>query len=154
MIDKRQAKANGFNVAEGSNQAAEEKKRKLEALKKLAPELVNGDGQVNVRALEDFVDLSRTTANNKGYELTFAGKGMAKAKADEGTDRELRAEKGQSKDFETTGNVVIRGDNLDVLKILKQTISRKSRRSTSTRPTTPRVKILSTRIISKKTKPN
>ena len=92
---------------------------KYKALKQLFPEVINADGQLNIEALKDVIDIAQTTANNKGYELTFAGKGLAKAKASSETAYELKAQTEQSKDFDTSQNVVIRGDNLEVLKILK-----------------------------------
>ncbi len=91
----------------------------LQALKQLLPQVINADGQLNIEALKDVIDIAQTTANNKGYELTFAGKGLAKAKASSETAYELKAQTEQSKDFDTSQNIVIRGDNLEVLKILK-----------------------------------
>ena len=120
MIDKKQAQQNGFKIVESDKKIADQKDEKLAALKKLIPNLVNSDGQVNKQALDDFINLANTTSNNKGYELTFAGKGIARAKADNETTKELQTEKKQSKYFDTTDNVVIRGDNLEVLKVLQQ----------------------------------
>ena len=120
MISKQQAQKNGIKTIESNQILDEEKNEKLEQLKKLIPNLVNSDNQVDTNALQDFIDLAHTTSNNKGYELTFAGKGIARAKADSETTKELQLEKEQSKNFDTTENVVIRGDNLEVLKILKQ----------------------------------
>ncbi len=63
---------------------------------------------------------ANSNSNDQGYELTFAGKGLARAMADSPTGYELKTRWDQSKDFDNTANVVIRGDNLDVLKILYQ----------------------------------
>lgn len=120
MIDKEAAKQNGLDILESQNIMKQDKNLKLQQLKELIPNLVNGDNQLNTNALKDFIDIANTTSNNKGYELTFAGKGLAKAQADIETTQELKTEKQQSKNFDTTDNVVIRGDNLEVLKILKQ----------------------------------
>ncbi len=97
MIDKKQAQANGIKTIEPNKSLQQEKNQKLQALKKLIPHLVNSDGQLNINALQDFVDIAQTTSNNKGYELTFAGKGIARAKADSETEFELQFEAGQSK---------------------------------------------------------
>ena len=118
MIDKKQAQENGFKIIESNQTLSKEKNEKLEQLKKLIPNLVNSDNQVDTNALQDFIDIAQTTSNNKGYELTFAGKGIARAKADSETPFELQFEPEQSKNMGE--NVVIRGDNLEVLKILKQ----------------------------------
>ena len=120
MIQKETAAKHGIKTIDTTEKIAVQKNEKLIALKNLAPELINSDGQLDVNALQDFVDIANTTSNNKGYELTFAGKGIARAKADTETPFELTAEKPQSKNFDGTQNTVIRGDNLEVLKILKQ----------------------------------
>lgn len=80
--------------------------------------MINSDNQLNIKALNDLLSLANTTSNNQGYELTFAGKGLAQAKADIATSKELKIEAEQSKQFDITHNVIIRGDNLDCLKIL------------------------------------
>ncbi len=120
MIDKTQAQQHGINTIDSTHTQSTHKNETIEKLKKLIPEIVSSDGQLNTEALKDVIDISHTTANNKGYELTFAGKGIAKAKASSETKYELQVEYKQSKQFETTGNVLIRGDNIEVLKILKQ----------------------------------
>ena len=58
--------------------------------------------------------------HKQGYELQFAGKKLAKALADRQSKKYLKAESQQSKNFHTTQNVIIRGDNLDALKILQK----------------------------------
>ena len=120
MIDKTEAQNGGYRVMESSAQLNEERTRKIEELKRIIPSFVNGDGAVDINAIVDFVGQDSTTSNNKGYELTFAGKGLARHLADIKTEKELKIEHGQSKNFDETGNVIIRGDNLDVLKILRQ----------------------------------
>ena len=120
MIDKEKVQQNGLKMIDNSDTLTVQKNEKLAQLKKLIPNVVNSDNQVDTKALQDFIDIAQTTSNNKGYELTFAGKGIARAKADSETTKELQVEKAQSKNFDTTQNVVIRGDNLEVLKILKQ----------------------------------
>ena len=118
MIDKKSARSAGYQVMEASAHGDEERERKLEALKSLIPSLVNSDGAVDVGAIVDFVGSQSASSNNKGYELTFAGKGLARHVADSKTKKELKTEREQSKNFDETQNVIIRGDNLDVLKIL------------------------------------
>jgi adenine-specific DNA-methyltransferase len=70
--------------------------------------------------LLEILGQENTTKNNQGYELTFAGKGIANYKTQIPTKYELKVENEQSKNFDNTNNIIIRGDNLDVLKILKQ----------------------------------
>lgn len=95
----------------------------ISQLQQIIPNIVNGDNTVNIQALQDVLDLSKTTANNQGYELTFAGKGIAKYMADTDTTQEISYVAEQSKDtgdHANTQNSIIRGDNIDVLKILNQ----------------------------------
>ena len=54
----------------------------VDKLKSLVPGVVDSDNRVNITALQDVIDLSKTTSNAQGYELMFAGKGLAKAEAD------------------------------------------------------------------------
>lgn len=119
MIDKEQAKELHIQTAEGNSPDAGHSSL-IDQIKSLLPNLVNSDGQVDVKALTDAVDSANTTSNNQGYELTFAGKGLARAQTNEPTKMELQCEPQQSKNADDTENVVIRGDNLDVLKILYQ----------------------------------
>ncbi len=125
MIDKNQAKDNHLNTIETRDRATNDHSVLLDKLKALIPSIVNSDNVLDMNALSDLIDMSETTANNHGYELTFAGKGLAKAKAEIPTEKDLKLEHTQSKNFDDTDNVVIRGDNLDVLKILKQNYTNK-----------------------------
>jgi adenine-specific DNA-methyltransferase len=119
MIPKDEAEKYKIKIVERDT-AKEDAGEKIKQIKELLPNVVNSDNTLNTQALEDILDISKTTANNQGYELTFAGKGLAKAQKDVPTLKELKTELKQSKDFDNTENIIIRGDNLDVLKILKQ----------------------------------
>lgn len=70
-------------------------------------------------ALRRVVENEYVADSNQKHEIRFAGKGLADHLADSPTGMELRVERGQGKDFDATSNVVIRGDNLDVLKVLR-----------------------------------
>lgn len=54
-----------------------------------------------------------------GYELNFWGKEIAIRDYESEIKKSLKVEFNQSKNFDSTGNMIFRGDNLDVLKILK-----------------------------------
>ena len=119
MIKKEQAEKLGINnIIDSSNILKNDKNNFLKKIKKIAPNIVDSDNKINIKSLQDLFDITNTTSNNCGYELTFAGKGLAKAKADQDTKKELFVEKEQSKNFKDTENVLIRGDNIDVLKVL------------------------------------
>lgn len=120
MIDKVDAFREGVEVVFGGEALVRRREALRDKLRALLPSVVNGDGRVDGKALQDVVDVAATRSNNQGYELTFAGKGIARMQADSPSALELRVEAGQSKDFERTGNVVIRGDNLEALRILNQ----------------------------------
>jgi adenine-specific DNA-methyltransferase len=60
-----------------------------------------------------------------GYGLNFVGRNFARAKYAQKTDKELRLNRSLSKEIDTTQNLVLKGDNLDCLKILKNHYSGK-----------------------------
>lgn len=60
-----------------------------------------------------------------GYGLNFVGRNFARAKYAQKTEKELRLNTAFSKDIDTTQNLVLKGDNLDSLKILKNHYSGK-----------------------------
>ncbi len=120
MIDRKQAKAKGVKVVVRDETLADRTAATIAQLKQLLPNVINSDNQLDAQALKDVLSIANTTSNNQGYELTFAGKGIARAKADSPTNLELKTELKQSKNFNDTDNVVIRGDNIEVLKILYQ----------------------------------
>lgn len=121
MIDKSKAQKDGIKTIDSSQALTERRDEKLQQLKALLPEVVNSDGAVDINALKDWVGAENTVdPNNRGYTLNFAGKGLAKTMADIPTDKELKVEQAQSKNFDDTENIVLRGDNIDALKLLKQ----------------------------------
>tara|TARA_R110000851_G_C13099744_1_gene568070 strand:- start:6062 stop:7900 length:1839 start_codon:yes stop_codon:yes gene_type:complete len=119
-ITREEAQANNIAIIDSETINTGQKHALIEQVKQLLPNVVNSDNIVNAQALQDLFDLTNTTSNNQGYELTFAGKGIAKKKADTETNKQLAIDKALSKNFETTKNVIIKGDNLDALKILKK----------------------------------
>ena len=102
---------------------------KTEAAQKLAklfPEIV-ADGQIDVDALEEILspDLEEVDSNEK-YEFTWRGKRNAKRIADTpACDTTLIADKKYSKGWNTTKNVYIEGDNLEILKLMQKAYSEK-----------------------------
>ncbi len=54
-----------------------------------------------------------------GYGLNFVGRNVARAKYAQKTEKELQRNTTLSKDIDTTQNLVLKGDNLDSLKMLK-----------------------------------
>jgi len=120
MIDREKAEEKNINIIDLNKSIENDNSEIIEKLKAILPNVINSDNVLNIEALKDIIDISNTTANNQGYELTFAGKGLAKANVNMPITKEIKTELSQSKNFENTDNVVIRGDNLEVLKLLKQ----------------------------------
>ncbi len=120
MINKDEAEKKNIKIIDREDKKSEDRNDIIAKLKEILPNVITSDDTLNIDALKDVIDIANTTANNKGYELTFAGKGLAKALADIPTDKALKIEEAQSKYFKNTDNVVIRGDNIEVLKLLKQ----------------------------------
>ena len=91
----------------------------LEALKQLFPSAVK-DGQVDFEALKEELGEFEEVKDEK-YEFRWAGKQNAKktAQTDVG-NRTLKYIPEDSKDADTTQNLYIEGDNLEVLKLLRQ----------------------------------
>lgn len=95
------------------------KKENLEKLAQLFPSIIK-DGQVDFKALkEELGDIEEV--KEEKYEFTWAGKQNAKKKVQEdvGT-KTLKYIEEDSKNPDTTENLYIEGDNLEVLKLLRQ----------------------------------
>lgn len=89
-----------------------------ELLKSKFPQTINSDGAVNFDAIKMLLDV-KVKENIKGYELNWIGKGLANALYTTPCDKELKFNETKSKNTDTTQNIIIKGDNLDALKILK-----------------------------------
>lgn len=91
----------------------------VKLLAQLFPSAVK-DGQVDFEALKEELGQFEEVDKEK-YELTWAGKQDAKKKAQEDVyNRTLNYIESDSKNPETTKNLYIEGDNLEVLKLLRQ----------------------------------
>jgi len=111
-IQQRFAKE-GFAVF-GTN-ASENKL--LAFLKEHYPSVIK-DNEIDLNELKACAGLPVDEKVN-GYGLNFVGRNFARAKYAQKTDRELRLNTHLSKELDTTQNLVLKGDNLDCLKILK-----------------------------------
>ena len=109
----------GFNVVGTENN----ENKLLKFLKENYPFVIK-DNEINIQELKAILGLPVDEKVN-GYGLNFVGRNFARAKYAQKTDKELKINKELSKDFETTQNLVLKGDNLDCLKILKNHYSGK-----------------------------
>ena len=103
----------GFTVV-----SSEEKENNLlKFLKEHYPSVIK-DNELNINELKSLLGLPINEKVN-GYGLNFVGRGFARAKYAQKTKKEVHLNKSLSKNIDETQNLVIKGDNLDSLKILK-----------------------------------
>lgn len=87
-------------------------------LHELVPEAI-ADGKVDVKRLKELL-AEDVADDSERFGLFWPGKRRALRAAQEPTTATLRPAKDQSKDWDSTKNVFIEGDNLEVLKILQK----------------------------------
>src|SRR5574344_284464 len=109
----------GFKVVDSENN----ENKLLSFLKENYPSVIR-DTEINLEELKDVAGLPIDEKVN-GYGLNFVGRNFARAKYAQKTEKELRLNTSLSKDIDTTKNLVLKGDNLDSLKILKNHYSGK-----------------------------
>lgn len=108
--------------------AVENIERIAELFPQVVTEVENTDGEleraVDFDALRDLLgDVAE--GQRERYQFTWPGKREAKAEARRPIYKTMIPEPGKSKDWDTTENLYIEGDNLDALKILKETYAGK-----------------------------
>ncbi len=101
--------------------------QKLELLRELFPAAVQTDKHgcvtVSAAAIQQALDpanLAGVRVEEDGYELRWAGKREAYHTAFVPPERILQPLPDDSKDWDTTGNLLLKGDNLDALRLLRQ----------------------------------
>ncbi|MCP5177087.1 MAG: site-specific DNA-methyltransferase [Moraxellaceae bacterium] len=109
----------GFTVVGTENN----ENRLLSFLKENYPNVIR-DTELNLEELKTILGLPIDEKVN-GYGLNFVGRNFARAKYAQKTEKELRLNNTLSKNIDTTENLVLKGDNLDSLKILKNHYSGK-----------------------------
>ncbi len=132
MINKNEAIKNNIKVIDNSI-----KNELFENLKTNFPQTII-EGKANLKAISLLLGLDKKS-DISGYELTWTGKGLSNALYSSPCNKELKLEEIfsntdcknlNSSNIEMTDsnnpkNIIIRGDNLDVLKILKSAYSEK-----------------------------
>lgn len=109
----------GFTVVGTENN----ENKLLSFLKENYPNVIR-DTEINLEELKTVLGLPIDEKVN-GYGLNFVGRNFARAKYAQKTEKELRLNNTLSKNIDTTENLVLKGDNLDSLKILKNHYSGK-----------------------------
>lgn len=95
---------------------AEETRKKL---LELIPECAGDTGEIDFDKLKQALSSEVIEGNVERYEFTWPGKRKARAAASTPTTKTLRPCRDESVDYDTTGNLYIEGDNLEVLKLLQ-----------------------------------
>ena len=103
----------GFTVV-----GSETSENKLLSFLKVNYPNVIRDTEINIEELKTVLGLPIDEKVN-GYGLNFVGRNFARAKYAQKTEKELHLNTTLSKNAETTENLVLKGDNLDSLRILK-----------------------------------
>ncbi len=109
----------GFSVIETDDN----ENKLLNFLKENYPTIIR-DNELKLDELKAILGLPVDEKVN-GYGLNFVGRNVARAKYAQKTEKELQLNTTLSKDIDTTQNLVLKGDNLDNLKILKNYYSGK-----------------------------
>lgn len=98
-------------------------KENIETLKSLFPTIVK-EGKIDWSELQALLGNDMET-EDEYYRMTWAGKSMARKEANKPSTATLRPNKADSKDWDTTQNIFIEGDNLEVLKLLQKSYANK-----------------------------
>ncbi|WKW12646.1 site-specific DNA-methyltransferase [Pseudogemmatithrix spongiicola] len=117
-----------LSAADSETKSADLVSENVERLKALFPELVTEglDGvAINVDVLKSLVGDRTVTDAEEKYGLTWHGKRRARQLALTPSTGTLRPCPEDSVDWETTQNVMIEGDNLEVLKLLQKSYAGK-----------------------------
>ena len=100
------------------SQSADIVKENIETLKRLFPTIVKED-KIDFNELKALIN-EEIEDNEEYYRFTWAGKSEARREANKTSTATLRPNKTDSKNWDTTQNIFIEGDNLEVLKLLQK----------------------------------
>lgn len=111
----------GFNVVDEPLQD----NMLLNFLKQYYPNVIK-DNEIDLQELNNILGLPIDNKVN-GYGLNFIGRNFARAKYAQKNDKAVSLNRKLSKNIDDTKNIVLKGDNLDSLKILKNYYSEEVR---------------------------
>jgi len=95
----------------------------IHKLKELFPEIVT-ENKIDFNALQEVLG-EEVEDGEEYYRFTWAGKAKARREAHKPSTGTLRPAKDESVDWETTKNLYIEGDNLEVLKLMQKSYAGK-----------------------------
>ncbi len=112
-MNKEEFIQEGFTVVATDNN----ENKLLCFLKENYPSIIK-DNEIDLNELKAIAGLPIDEKVN-GYGLSFVGRNFARGKYAQKTTKELKLNTSMSKNIDTTQNLLLKGDNLDSLKILK-----------------------------------
>ena len=92
-------------------------KERLEKLKELFPDLFTNEGQLNIDELKKVID-PQSVSETERYEFRWFGKSAAKRNAFTPSNATLQFDEKRSVNPNESENLIIEGENLEVLKLL------------------------------------
>jgi adenine-specific DNA-methyltransferase len=95
----------------------------ISKLKELFPEVLT-EGKIDFKVLQDILG-NEIEEDEEFYRFTWAGKSQSRREAHKPSTGTLRPCKEESVDWDTTQNIYIEGDNLEVLKLLQKSYANK-----------------------------
>lgn len=95
----------------------------IDKLKMLFPEIVT-EGKIDFKVLQQVLG-EELEEEEEYYRFTWAGKSQARREAHKPSTGTLRPAKEESLDWDTTENMYIEGDNLEVLKLMQKSYAGK-----------------------------
>jgi adenine-specific DNA-methyltransferase len=95
----------------------------IETLKTLFPTIVK-EGKIDINELQALLG-NEVETEEEYYRFTWTGKSLARREANKPSTATLRPDKESSKEWDTTQNIFIEGDNLEVLKLLQKSYANK-----------------------------
>lgn len=106
------------NIPQSESKSADLIAQNLEQLKQIFPEVIK-EGKVDFEALNDLLGNYGDTAEER-FALNWAGKANARREAQKRSTGTLRPCPEDSVDWDSTENLYIEGDNLEVLKLMQK----------------------------------
>ena len=95
----------------------------IQKLKELFPEVL-AEGKIDFKVLQEILG-EELEEGEEYYRFTWAGKAQARREAHKPSTGTLRPCKEESVDWDTTQNLYIEGDNLEVLKLMQKSYANK-----------------------------
>ena len=106
------------NIPQAESKSADLVAQNLEQLKQIFPEVIK-EGRVDFEALNDLLGNYADTPEER-FALNWAGKANARREAQKRSTGTLRPCPEDSVDWDSTENLYIEGDNLEVLKLMQK----------------------------------